>query len=359
MRIVDVNPFFYPFEGGIEHRMHDTSRLLAAKGHDITVLTSRLPDTPEEERTADGYRIVRLESKYINIYNPPYVSSKKVLETVESLDADIVNYNYRWAPSYNRDMKKYDGKKVFTYHNAWGEGVGLQAAASSVNDGMFKSCLDSFDHIVAVSDFVRNDLISRGYGEDRVTTVLSGIRNFPAKPGAGDGDFILSLGRLVKTKGLKYLIEAMKDIDCKLVLCGKGPETKNLTKQIAMAGLEDKVEIMGWVSDEEKGRLMMSCKMFVMPSLYESLGLAAVELISCGRPIVCTDVGGLPDTVGAGGIVVPPKDPHAISDAVNRLLADPAACDELGRKGAEHAERYRWENIIPTLENVYKKVLSR
>ena len=51
MRIVEANPFFYPFLGGIEHRMHMTSKLFAARGHDVTVLTSRLPGTPEEEET--------------------------------------------------------------------------------------------------------------------------------------------------------------------------------------------------------------------------------------------------------------------------------------------------------------------
>ena len=61
MKFVDVNPYFYPFKGGIERRMHDTASLLAARGHDETIHTGRLPDTPEEERTPEGYRIMRLE----------------------------------------------------------------------------------------------------------------------------------------------------------------------------------------------------------------------------------------------------------------------------------------------------------
>ena len=76
MKFVDVNPFFYPHHGGIETRMHDTARLLAARGHDVTVLTGRLPDTAEEEMTEFGYRVVRLKSRFINIYNPPFISSE-------------------------------------------------------------------------------------------------------------------------------------------------------------------------------------------------------------------------------------------------------------------------------------------
>ena len=356
MKIVDVNPFFYPFEGGIEHRMHDTSRLLAERGHNVTILTSRLPGSSNEE-VRDGYRIVRLPSKFINVYNPPFVSTKGVSEALESLDPDVVNFNYRWAPSYTKALKHYDGKKVFTYHNIWGEGVGLTGMISGLNDNRFKSCLESFDHIIAVSDHVRNDLIRRGYNPDCVTTVETGFSKLP-EASEKEGDFILSLGRQVKTKGLDYLIQAMKDIDCKLVMCGKGPESDKLARQIKHLKLEDKIEIRGWVSNEEKERLMATCKCFVMPSLFESLGLAAIELMSYARPIVCTDVNGLPDTVKDGGITVPPKNPLAIAEAVNELLADGDRRRTIGKAARKVSEGYDYKVLLPRIEAVYEKVLS-
>jgi glycosyltransferase involved in cell wall biosynthesis len=337
--------------------MHDTSRLLAAEGHDVTVLTGRLPGTADEERTEDGYTIIRLRSKIVNVYNPPFISSKDVLETLNGMDADIVNYNYRWAPSYNRDLKRYDGKKVFTYHNMWGEGIGMQAKISEFNDGRFRSCLDTFDHVIAVSDHVRNDLLRRGYPERYVTSVPAGLSKYPGI-GKGDGDFILSLGRLVRTKGLDYLIEAMKDVDCRLVICGRGPDAERLAKRIRKLGLEDRIEMKGWVEEDEKEGLMGSCKFFVMPSLFESLGLAAIELMAHGRPIVHTDVNGLPDTVMDGGISVPPKDPAALSKAMNALLDDPGLAEKLGKNAAEQAQRYRWDGLIPKIEAVYEKVVS-
>jgi glycosyltransferase involved in cell wall biosynthesis len=357
MRIVDVNPFFYPFKGGIEHRMHDTSRLLAARGHDVTVLTGRLPGTPEDETTKDGYRVIRLKSTIINIYNPPFISSKDVLETLQGMNADIVNYNYRWAPSYNKDLRKYDGKKVFTYHNMWGEGIGMQAKLSEFNDSRFRPCLETFDHIIAVSDYVRDDLLRRGYPPEYVTSIHTGLSEYP-EIGKGDGNFILSLGRLVRTKGLDYLVEAMKDVDCKLIICGKGPDERRLVKRIKRLGLENRIEMRGWVEEEEKERLMGSCRFFVMPSLFESLGLAAIELMAHGRPIVHTDVNGLPDTIKGGGISVPPKDHAALSKAMNLLLSDPDLTEELGREAAKQSLRYSWGSLIPEIETVYGKVAS-
>lgn len=351
MRFVDVNPYFYPHYGGIETRMHDTARLLAAKGHDVTILTGRLPDTAEEERTEYGYRIVRLPSRLIDVYNPPYISSKGVLETLQSMGADVVNYNYRWAPSYNRDLKRYDGRKVFTYHNMWGEGIGLQARLSEVNDNMFRPTLETFDHIICVSGYVRDDLTRRGFRED-VLSVVPTCMDMPPLRNEPEGDYILSLGRLVRTKGLDYLMEAMRGIDCKLVLCGKGPDRKRIEKRISELGLGDKVEMRGYVSEEEKNDLIDRCRLFVMPSLFESFGLAALEVMSHGKPLVYSDVNGLPETVGAGGIKVPAKDPVAISKAVNDMLADDALRSELGRSARAQAETYTWDRHIGRLESI-------
>ena len=351
MKFVDVNPFFYPHHGGIETRMHDTARLLAARGHDVTVLTGRLPDTAEEEMTEFGYRVVRLESRFINIYNPPFISSKGVLEALESMDADAVNYNYRWAPSYNKDLERYDGYKVFTYHNMWGEGTGITGKVSEINDNGFRKTLDTFDHIVCVSDYVRNDLVRRGLPAERMTTIPTCL-DLPPEKDVPEGDFILSLGRLVKTKGLDSLIEAMREVDCRLIICGKGPEAKNLEKQVRKLGLEDKVEFRGYVSEEEKDSLMRSCRLFAMPSLFESFGLAALEVLGYGRPLVYGNVNGLPDTVGDGGIPVTPGDPKSIADGINRLLGDNALRAELAGNARKQAERYTWDRYIPEYERI-------
>ncbi|MCL1978623.1 MAG: glycosyltransferase family 4 protein [Methanomassiliicoccaceae archaeon] len=357
MRIVDVNPFFYPHKGGIEHRMHDTSRLLVERGHEVTVVTGRLPGTEKEEITPEGYRIIRLDSRFINIYNPPFVSSKKIIESIVGIDPDVVNFNYRWAPSYSRDLKKYDGKKVFTYHNMWGEGAGFQRRLSEFNDDLFRSCLETFDHVITVSDYVRGDLIRRGYSPNYITTVQTGLSRSP-EAGRGDGDFILSLGRLVRTKGLDYLVEAMRDVDFKLIICGKGPDQKRLSRMIDKFGLGDRITMKGWVEEDEKEMLMGSCRFFVMPSLFESLGLAAIEQMAHGRPIVHTDVNGLPETIMDGGISVPPKDPAALSKAMNMLLRDHTHTEELGMNALKRAQGYRWEDLMPRIESVYEKVIS-
>lgn len=358
MKYVDVNPLFYPFKGGIEHRMHDLARLLTEKGHDVTIVTSRLPDTEEEEIAAEGYRIIRLKSRFIDVYNPPFISSKGVLETLDSLDADVVNYNYRWAPSYNKALRRYDGPKTFTYHNMWGEGVGAQAWMSDINDNRFRKTLDTFDHVFCVSNNMREDLERRGIPKTKTSVFPPLLTEYPDVRDE-EGDFLLSLGRLVKIKGIGYLIDAMKDVDCKLYICGKGPEYDRLRKRISKNGLDDRIEMKGFVSEEEKYRLMSTCKAFVMPSLSEAFGLAAAELMSYGRPIVSSNVGGLPETVGDGGITVPPKDSAALSEAINRLLSDDDLRRDMGRRARAHAETHDWSKRIDEMESMLLSISKR
>ena len=350
MRFVDINPFFYPYKGGIENRMHQTAKLLTEKGHEVIILTGRLPDTEQEETTPDGYRIVRLRSKLLDIYNPPYIKSYDILETLDSLDADIVNYNYRWAPSYNKALDRYKGVKVHTVHNTWKEGNGIAGIASAFNDTFFWNKMLRYDRIVCVSENIRQDLIRRGAPADRLTMIPTCGHVDPYVPMEEEGDFILSLGRLVKVKGITYLVEAMKDVDCKLVICGTGPEEKNIRRCIQRCGVQDKVEMLGYVTEEKKRELMGTCKMLVMPSLFEAFGMVAVEIMAQKKPIVCTNVNGLPETVGEGGIKVDPKDPKALSDAINMLLADEKLRKEIGEKARKQAEYYDWSNHIDEYE---------
>ena len=104
---------------------------------------------------------------------------------------------------------------------------------------------------------------------------------------------------------------------------------------------------------------MSRCKMFVMPSLYESYGLAALEIMSHGRPVVCTDVNGLPDTVKDGGIYVKPKDVKGLSNAINSLLSNSDNRKELGNNARLLAEVQNVNNTVDVVERVYGETVSK
>ena len=354
MRIVQLNPFHFPYMGGIEHRTHEISKRLGSK-HEVIVLTSRLPGTAEEE-IMDGYRVVRLPSRFITNYNPPYVVTPGVLEALGSLEADLVDFHYRWAPSYSRAMKKYRGRWMFTFHNTYGEGDGAARSLSHMNDALFCRMIRD-RRTVCVSEFVRDDLLNRGFRRDLTDVVSLGVDMYDGP--TSEEDFILFTGRLVATKGVRYLIEAMRTVDSKLVIMGKGPEEKRLRSLAEQSGVGGRVVFTGHVSEEEKVRLMSSCKIFAMPSLFESFGLATAEVMAYGKPVVASKVGGLPEVVGDGGILVAPASPRDIAAALDRLLRDDGLRHDLGRRARKHIGRFNWDSIAAQTERIYLEEVEK
>jgi glycosyltransferase involved in cell wall biosynthesis len=354
MRIVQLNPFHYPFMGGIEHRIHHISSILA-KEHEVIVLTAQLPGTVEEEEMG-GYRVLRLPSKLYTNYNPPHIVTKGLLAKLNELEPDLVDFHYRWSGSYRRAMKRYLGKKVFTFHNTFGEGEGLIGMFSTLNDIAHTGFINSFDRVICVSEFVRSDLEKRGFPSDLLEAVPNGV-DPPAQLEGEEGDFILFLGRLVRTKGLDYLLKAMESVSTTLVIAGGGPEDERLRKMVQSNGLEERVKILGRVSEEEKHRLLSECRLFVFPSVWESYGIAAAEAMSYGKAVITTNVGGLPEVVGDTGVLVPPREPDALSRAINELLSDDDRRRELGLRARERAKSYTWKRAAQEMDRIYKGVV--
>ena len=355
MKVVEVNAYHYPYMGGIEHRVHHLSRRLGRK-HQVTVLTSRLPGSPERERM-ENYDVVRLESRFVDLYNPPHVMTQGILEAIEELDPDVVDFHYRWSGTYNRAARSYQGAKAFTFHNTFGEGVGILRPFSMINDSLWKRHLLKFREIICVSEFVKNDLIARGFSPDRLEVVPSCIE-MPPQRDLTEGDYILFVGRLVATKGLPYLLKAMENVDGHLVICGDGPARAGLERMSAKLGLESKVTFEGRVSEERKADLFAGCKMLVMPSIFESLGLAAAEAMSYKKPVIASNSGGLPEVVGDGGMIVPAKDPARLAEAIGTLLRNDDLRYELGGKAVERAAHYSWDLAAEKIEKIYASLAS-
>jgi glycosyltransferase involved in cell wall biosynthesis len=277
------------------------------------------------------------------------------MRRLNELKPDVVDFHYRWGLTYADAVRRYDGKKVFTYHNTFGEGAGPSRAFSILNDELFMRSLRFCDRIVCVSEFVMRDLSGRGINPAKIVAVPNGVE-LADHADDGEDDFILFVGRLVSTKGLVYLIKAMRQIETKLIVCGEGPELGRLKRLVARYALNERVTFAGRVSSELRDKLMSTCKVFVMPSVFESYGIAVAEAMSHGRPIVACRVGGLPDVVQDAGFLVPPKDANALAAGVNRLLSDAGKRRELGHRAQQLSRDYSWEKAAEDMERIYSVI---
>lgn len=138
---------------------------------------------------------------------------------------------------------------------------------------------------------------------------------------------------------------------CRLVLIGDGPERPAVEAQVRAAGLTDRVRLLG--GRERFEALLRECAVFVLPSETEGFGLAALEALASGVPVIASDVGGLPEVVRDGhtGFLVPVDDVAGMAAHLSALLGDPDRCAAIGRAArADALDRFRAEPILDRFE---------
>ncbi len=176
---------------------------------------------------------------------------------------------------------------------------------------------------------------------------------------------ILFLGRLNEKKGLLDLLAAMPAVvaafpKARLVLAGDG-ERAMLEKEAARLGLASVVEFPGWVDGEYKARLLAEATLLVLPSHFEAFGVAVLEAMAWGKPVVATRVGGIPEVLedGVHGLLVPPHDPSALAAALQGLLADRQLGLRMGLAGKAHVrERFGADEVLSSLAQLYEQLLG-
>ena len=191
-------------------------------------------------------------------------------------------------------------------------------------------------------------------------------RFVPPPDKSHDGLVVGSVGRLSPEKGLKYLLRAMAKITrqeprARLLLAGDGPERRSLERLATRLGLVDRVEFTGEVAHDQVPQTLARMNVFAMPSTWEGFGVAALEAAAMGLPVVASNVHGIPDVVedGVTGILVPPKDVAALSQAILRLLRDPEERRRMGRAGREMvATRYSWADNVRQMEALYNSLIG-
>lgn len=226
------------------------------------------------------------------------------------------------------------------------------------------------DRRVAVSRFVADTVRRTEFvAPSRVTIVENGIdlgRFVAADPTAaraelavGDRALVVCVSRLALEKGLATLVRAHAQLgrDAVLALAGAGPDEPLLRALADELGSAGDVRFLGVRDDVE--RLLAAADVVVQPSRYEeAFGLSVVEAMACGKPIVVTDSGAMPELVdhGGAGLVVPKDDPAAMAAAIRRLLDDAWLAATLGSAARARARRYDMDAFVRRVVALYREL---
>jgi len=170
---------------------------------------------------------------------------------------------------------------------------------------------------------------------------------------------VISVGSLTTRKGYVYLLEAIKKVldrkkDIQFLIIGNGPEKiklKNFAKKLNIA---DNIIFKDFVKNEDLPMYYSSSEFFTLATLHEGFGNVFIEAMACGIPVVSTNVGAVPEAVGEGGILVEPRNPDKLAEAMLKLLNDENLRQELSKKALEHAKKFSIEKRIDKIEWIYK-----
>lgn len=227
--------------------------------------------------------------------------------------------------------------------------------------------LDMFTTLnIAVSESVKEFMVDNNISRfDKIKVIYNGIEptKFQAKTFQNEKEFkIATVATLNENKGIQFLIQAMPIVknefpEVQLEIIGDGPYRRHLESMVKKLKLQDQVSFSGFVANIEK--YLTKFDLYVQPSLSESFGLAIVQAMSVGLPVVASNAGGIPEVVtdGKSGILVEPAKPKLLAAAIVEILRDPSRSKKMGETARREAQiRFNLKDMIRELEIVYEEV---
>lgn len=223
------------------------------------------------------------------------------------------------------------------------------------------------DAVVATSQAVAHAVMGAPPRAVPTHIVYPGVAVPPQRetPSAHQPTTVLGTGcRLVPMKGVVYLIRAMALLspdfpNLRLEIAGDGPLRASLEAEVESLRLRSHVNFLGW--QPSLPPLLAGWDIYVQPSLMEPFGIATLEAMAAGLPVVATNAGGLPEFVreGCTGWLVPPEDPAALADRLRHLLLDAPARRAMGEAGRVSAkENFSRKRMAATVAQIYDGLLG-
>ena len=368
MKIGLVCPYIYPDSGGVAQHVRFLYENLRLRGHDVRILTAS--HGPQRASEGDIIRLGVGVSVPINASVGTLTFSPRYLGQIGSmLDRerfDVLHFHEPFIPFLSLFLlRESSSVNIATFHAFGGFSPSYEFGSRAL-----RGYAGRLHGRIAVSAAARH-FIDRFFPGD-YKVIPNGVdvgRYANAVPLARWQDGtpnVLFVGRHEPRKGLLDLLKAHRtlrqaDFESRLLVVGSGPQEREARRYVLTRGLQG-VEFLGRVSDDEKAQLFRTADVYVSPATGgESFGIVLLEAMAAGTPIVCSDIHGYKGVVRRGreGLLVPPRSPRELADAIARLLGDRALREQMGAAGRARAEEFSWPRVAAKVEDYYGFVIRR
>jgi len=361
-----VTQAYRPAVGGVTEHVAATARVLRARGHDVTVVTSRFAGAVEPDPW-----VVRVGRNLLIRYNGAENNMtiglglpSQLAEVLRAGRFDVVHVHCPVSPILPLlTLRLARCPVVGTFHSAVMSDLPFQLFGR-----LLVPLYRRIDRPLAVSDTARE--CAERFFPGPIEVLPNGVDRSRFRPGLArlaryddDTPTILFVGRFDPRKGIPELMAACERLAregrrFRLVLVGDGALRSTITR-LAGGALRGRVHFEGHVGHDHLPRYYASADVFCSPARGgESFGLVLLEAMASGVPVLTTDLPGHRSVItpGVDGIAVPPRDPDALAAALRRLLADASLRATMGARGVERARAFGWERIVDRLEAIYRSL---
>ena len=373
MRIAQVSPWFYPHLGGVESHVQSLSRELAARGHEVTVVTTRHDTSSPRRETMDGFEIVRVKPRLVAMRTP---IAPRIRSALRGIPADVIHAHLPppLSAHYAADVAEPRGVPLVVPHHC---DVDLPSLIGALVETLYRRSLGpstlrraakvivTTRTYAATSRYVWRHspvVIPNAVDAERFTPDVDGRSVRARLRIPADRPVALLVGRIVPHKGVEHFIEAARYLPgVQLLVAGEGASLESMERLAAALNVEDRVRFLGRVAQEDLPRVYAACDVFVLPSVsrLEAFGIVALEAMATGKPVVVTDIPGVREVIedGREGLLTDPVNPQDLADKVRRLIEDPGLRREMGRLGREKVlSSFTVERVADQVLRVYEAV---
>ena len=360
----------------------ELARHLVRRRHEVHVLSSEIPFRLRADPGGVVFHAVATPD-YPLFREPQYVISlaTRIVQVARERQLDVIHAHYAvphaTAAFLAREIlrKECGGRVPAVITTLHGTDITLVGSDPSFAETV-RFSIDSSDAVTAVSESLRNDTIERLKANSRIRVIPNFLdcdrfkRVFDADarerlcPKADYDALVVHLSNFRPVKRVEAVVGVFRRIRervrARLVLAGEGPDSLKVQSEIETHGLGRDVEILP--PQEDVVPLLSAADLFLLPSRQESFGLAALEAMACGVPVVASRVGGLPEVIedGVSGSLHPPDDLEAMAESGIHLLTNRAAHAEMAQEG-RWVVQYRFcvSEIVPLYEALYSELNTR
>ena len=384
LKIAIITTTFFPQIGGAEYQIKWFAEELAKRDHEVYLFT---PYDAEEfiDVGENGFpKNIALRKRDADIPSDAFRMFYIFAKWVRKIKPDVVHAHFAFSSGFLAVITKLIHKApvVITSHEddilvikekGYRYGMGLKLHRRLLVNLSLKLC----DANVVVSSPMKKYAIESGSSEKKLHVIpnmyvppiteiedefIESTKDKYAIP--RNKKILLSVSRLHQQKGLKYLIESVKNVinydeNVHLVIVGVGEEEGRLKATVEKNNLEKFVTFTGFVDEMEKHALIKGCDVFCMPSLNEAFGISLFDPMYYGKSIVASNDEGIREALGDAGLTVPKKDPVSLSEAIIKTLKDEDLRGNLSEKGKERYKLFMPDRAIGSYLKIYKELLGR